>query len=71
MTSLRERLGWALLFSLPVGAGIGLATSRVAAVPLDDPLVVGSGLLFASVLFALVFGAVSVNQDEPPEPSEH
>lgn len=62
MTSLRERLAWALVFSVPVGLGIGLATSRMAAVPVTDPLVIGTVLAFAGAMFALVFGAASVNQ---------
>jgi hypothetical protein len=68
MTTSRERAGWALLFSLPMGVGIALATGRMARAPPTDPLVFGSGAVATVLLFALVFGATSVNQDEPDAP---
>ena len=60
--AMRERLAWALLFSVPMGAGISLATGRMARAPLSDPLVFGSGAVAAVALFALVFGMTGVNQ---------
>lgn len=68
MTSVRERLGWALLFGLPVGAGIGLAVVRVRHVPFTDPFVLGTVFVAALLVGGLVFGAASVNQ-EPVSPS--
>lgn len=67
MTSPRERLGWALLFSLPVGAGIGLAVVRMGRVPFTDPLALGAACGAAVLVGSLVFGAASVNQE--PQPS--
>jgi hypothetical protein len=57
MTTARERIGWAALFGLPMGAGIGLATARVAGTGLADPLVVGAGGTAALLVAGLVFGA--------------
>lgn len=68
MTSSRERLAWALVFSVPVGAGIGVATARMSGRGFTDPLVAGAAVLFAAPLFAIVFTAASVNQDEEPNP---
>ena len=62
----RERVAWALLFSLPMGAGISLATGRMARAPPTHPLVFGSGAVAVVVLFALVFGVTAVNQRESP-----
>lgn len=65
MTTARERLAWAVLFSLPVGAGVALATARMARAPPTAPVVVGSGAVTAAILFALVFGATDANDTEP------
>lgn len=62
--STRERIGWALLFGLPVGAGIGLATSRMAGTGLADPLVVGTAVAFAALVAGLLLLVTGVNQDE-------
>jgi hypothetical protein len=62
MTTTRERLGWAALFGLPVGIGIGLATARMARTGLDEPLVVVSGGMAAALVAAFVFGAASAGQ---------
>lgn len=61
MTGRRERLGWAALFALPPGVGVAMATARMAVAPATDPLVVGSGLGTAALVFALVFGAASAS----------
>ncbi|WP_336036609.1 hypothetical protein [Halobacterium yunchengense] len=65
MTSTRERLGWALLFGLPVGAGVALATARMGRTGLADPLVVGAGVGFAALVGGLLWAATSVNQAPP------
>lgn len=70
MTSARERLGWALLFGLPVGAGIGLATVRMGQLPFTDPLVLGAAAGAALLVGGLVFTAASVNQGQPPPRAE-
>jgi len=62
MTSARERLGWAALFGLPVGVGIGLATARMARTGLAEPLVVVSGGMAAALVAAFVFGAASAGR---------
>lgn len=66
MTSVRERLGWAALFGLPVGVGIGLATARMGRTGLADPLVVGAGATAAVLVAGLILGATSVNQGDDP-----
>lgn len=65
LKSRTARVGWALLFSVPVGIGVGLAVARVGG-GLRNPAVIGSALLFAVPLFALVFAALTINQDQPP-----
>lgn len=64
MTSARERLGWAALFGVPVGVGIGLATARMGRTGLADPLVVGAGVTATVLVAGLILGATSVNQDD-------
>jgi hypothetical protein len=64
VSSLAESVTWALVFSLPVGVGIALATSRVSGARLTAPLVLGSGLLFAVTLFAITLVAFTRNQGE-------
>lgn len=66
VTSTRERLGWALLFGLPVGTGIGLAVVRMGRVPFTDPLALGTACGAALLVGGLVFGAASVNQEPQP-----
>lgn len=66
MTSTRERLGWALLFGLPVGAGIGLATMRMGRLGVADPLVLGAAAGAALLVGGLILGATSVNQVDDP-----
>jgi uncharacterized membrane protein len=54
VTSTRERLGWAVLFSVPVGVGVALGTVTVTGDP-ASPYVAGSGVVAATVLFAFVY----------------
>jgi hypothetical protein len=61
--SARERVGWALLFGVPMGVGISLATSRMAGSGMGDPLVVAAGTTAAVVLVAFVLLATGVNQE--------
>jgi uncharacterized membrane protein len=63
VTSTRERLGWALLFSVPVGAGVALGTVTVTDDP-SSPYVVGSGVVAAAVLFAFVYLAASTGSTD-------
>jgi hypothetical protein len=65
MTSARERWAWALVFGIPMGAGISLATSRMSGSGLGDPLVVGAGATAAAILVGFVLLATAVNQEEP------
>jgi ABC-type uncharacterized transport system permease subunit len=61
-----EGLGWALLFSVPVGVGVSLATARMSGRGFTDPLVAGAAVLFAAPLFVVVLTAASVNQGDAP-----
>jgi hypothetical protein len=67
MTSRRERLAWAALFSLAPAAGIAFATAKVKLTSLADPLVLAAFAVTAVVMFALVFGAASVGTTNVPE----
>lgn len=64
MSAFSEGVFWALVFSVPAGVGVALATSRVSGESLGDPLVLGSGLLFAATLFAIAVVAFTYNQGE-------
>ncbi|MFB6161598.1 MAG: hypothetical protein ABEJ61_10560 [Haloferacaceae archaeon] len=55
----RTALGYALLFSLPVGVGVALAMMRATGGGVLDPLVALPGLVAGSVLFLLVLVAAS------------
>ena len=57
MTTARVRVGWAVLFGLSMGVGIGVATARSADTGLADPLVLAAGGTGAVLVGALVFGA--------------
>ena len=50
----REVLGWALLFSLPMGVGIPLAVMRMSGAPLSAPIVFLPGVVAAAAVFAFV-----------------
>lgn len=47
-------VGYALLFSVPVGVGVTVMMTRVTPGTLTDPLVVGPGLVLAVAVFLLV-----------------
>jgi hypothetical protein len=66
MTSTRERAGWAVLFGLPMGVGIAVATARTAGTGLADPLVVAAGGVAGVGVAAFVFG-VSLTGSRHPE----
>jgi hypothetical protein len=67
MTSRRERLGWALLFGLPAGVGVAVATARMGHTGLAEPLVILAGVTTALGLAGLVFGAASVGETNVDE----
>ncbi|AZH24228.1 hypothetical protein [Haloplanus aerogenes] len=64
MTTRRERVGWALLFSLPMGVGVGLATARMARAGPTHPLVVGAAVTTAALVAALILVATGVSTTE-------
>lgn len=65
MTSTRERAGWAVLFGLPMGVGIGVATARTAGTGLADPLVVAAGGVAGVGVAAFVFGVSLTGSRHP------
>jgi|AntDeeMetagen134_2_1112570.scaffolds.fasta_scaffold01185_6 hypothetical protein len=50
----RTDLGYAVLFSVPVGVGVSMGVLRMAGGGLTNPVVVGAGVVAALVLFAFV-----------------
>ncbi|ELZ77705.1 hypothetical protein C454_14465 [Haloferax gibbonsii ATCC 33959] len=56
-------VGYALLFSVPVGVGVTVMMTRVAPGGLTDPLVVGPGLVLAVAVFALVVAAATTGEN--------
>jgi hypothetical protein len=67
VTSRRERLAWAALFSLAPAAGIAFATAKVGPRTLADPLVAAAFVVTAAVTFAFMFVAASVGSTNRPE----
>lgn len=65
MTARRERVGWALLFGLPMGVGAGLTTARMARTGPTHPLVVGAAATTTAIVAALVLGATGVGTPDP------
>lgn len=57
MTDAR-RAAWAVLFSVPVGAGVVLGTAKQARSDVFDPLALAAGAVVAVGLFALVYAAM-------------
>lgn len=51
----RAVIGWALLFSVPVGVGVSTATMRMSGQGPFAPGVVAPGAVAAVAVFALVF----------------
>lgn len=60
-TSRRERLAWAVVFSVPPGVGIAIATAQVSRGSITDPIVLTAFAVATLGLFALVYGATRVN----------
>jgi len=56
-------VGYALLFSVPVGVGVTVMMTRVAPGELTDPLVIGPGLALAVGVFALVVVAATTGEN--------
>ncbi|RDZ61565.1 hypothetical protein C5B90_18215 [Haloferax sp. Atlit-12N] len=56
-------VGYALLFSVPVGVGVTAMMTRVTPGRLTDPLVVGPGLVLAVAVFALVVAAATTGEN--------
>jgi len=50
----REVLGWALLFSAPVGVGVSMAVMRMSGGALLDPAAALPGVVAAVVVIAFV-----------------
>lgn len=57
-------LGFALLLSIPVGAGVSTAMLRVVGGNVTDPLVAGPGIATALGLLAFFLVALETGQDE-------
>ena len=55
--STRTAIGYALLFSVPVGVGVTVMMTRVVPGGLTTPMVVGPGLAIALAVFLLVVAA--------------
>jgi hypothetical protein len=53
-----EEIGFALLLSVPVGAGVSTAMLRVTGAGLLTPIVAGPGLVTALVLFGFLLVAL-------------
>ncbi|WP_410764490.1 hypothetical protein [Haloferax sp. DFSO60] len=68
-TSVAVAVGYALLFSVPIGVGVTLMMTKVVAGPLTKPLVVGPGLVIALVVFALVVAAAVTGEETIPTES--
>lgn len=64
MATSRERLGWALVFAVPVGVGVALVTARQSGSGLLDPLVLGASTVAGGALFALLYLAVDVDEGD-------
>lgn len=58
----RERIGWAVLFAVPMGVGVAVATAQSVRVPATHPLVVVTGVTTTVLLLLFVLGATAVNQ---------
>ena len=60
----RAALGYAVLFSMPVGVGVSMGVLRMAGGGLTNPLVVGAGAVAALVLFALVVAILATGSPD-------
>lgn len=60
----RAALGYAVLFSMPVGVGVSMGVLRMAGGGLTNPLVVGAGAVAALVLFAFVVAMLATGSPD-------
>jgi len=60
----RAALGYAVLFSVPVGVGVSMGVLRMAGGGLTNPLVVGAGAVAALVLFAFVVAILATGSPD-------
>lgn len=60
----RAALGYAVLFSVPVGVGVSMGVLRMAGGGLTNPLVVGAGTVAALVLFAFVVAILATGSPD-------
>lgn len=67
MTSAGERLGWSLIFSVPIGVGVALVTARQSGSGLIDPLVLGASFVAGFAVFLLLYLAVDVDDEDRAE----
>lgn len=61
-----EEFGFALLLSIPVGAGVSTAMLRVTERGFTDPLVAGPGVVTALSLFAFLVVALHSGENRRP-----
>jgi hypothetical protein len=62
MTDALGRWGWALLFGLPTGVGVGLATARTLRAEPTHPLVLAASASTATLLLAFLLGVTSASR---------
>lgn len=60
----RTTLGYAALFSVPVGVGVSLAVLRMAGGGLTNPIVAGAGAVAALVLFVFVVAMLATGSPD-------
>ena len=60
----RAALGYAVLFSVPVGVGVSMGVLRMVGGGLTNPLVVGAGTVAALVLFAFVVAILATGSPD-------
>ncbi|PSQ09494.1 hypothetical protein BRC98_05970 [Halobacteriales archaeon QS_7_68_65] len=60
----RSDLGYAVLFSVPVGVGVSMGVLRMAGGGLTNPVVAGAGTVAALVLFAFVVAMLATGSPD-------
>ena len=60
----RTDLGYAVLFSVPVGVGVSMGVLRMAGGGLTNPVVAGAGTVAALVLFAFVVAILATGSPD-------
>jgi hypothetical protein len=60
----RAALGYAVLFSVPVGVGVSMGVLRMAGGGLTNPVVAGAGTVAALVLFAFVVAILATGSPD-------